>query len=85
MAIKKTVTTVFGIEVVDAYHRVEAVQISGKTEITYHIRSYKDKSGVPFFEEKVAQAPYDIAGSNPIAQAYDHAKSLPEFAGSVDC
>jgi len=28
---------------------------------------------------------YDINGKNPIAQAYDHAKTLPEFAGAVDC
>jgi hypothetical protein len=26
-----------------------------------------------------------LDGNNPIAQAYDHLKTLPEFAGAVDC
>lgn len=28
---------------------------------------------------------YDINGANPIAQAYEHIKTLPEFEGAVDC
>jgi hypothetical protein len=28
---------------------------------------------------------YDIDGDNPIAQAYLHLKTLPEFAGATDC
>jgi hypothetical protein len=26
-----------------------------------------------------------LEGNNPIAQAYDYLKTLPEFAGAVDC
>lgn len=85
MALKKTVTTEYGIEVVDAYHRVEYLQIKDKTSISYHLRSYKDGSGFPFFGENTLECNYDIEGDNPIKQAYMHAKSLPEFAGSVDC
>ena len=85
MALQKTVTTPHGIEVTDAYHRIEYVQIVNKTSLVYHVRTYKDNSDLPFFEEKVLQSDYDITGDNPIAQAYTHLKSLPEFADAVDC
>ena len=85
MAIKKTVTTVHGIEVVDAYHRVEGVAIQKKTEIGYYVRSYKDASGLPFFAEQYIVSNYDIQGENPIAQAYAYVKTLPKFSGAVDC
>jgi hypothetical protein len=29
--------------------------------------------------------PYDIEGDNPIKQAYEHLKTLPEFEGAIDC
>ena len=85
MAIKNTVTTSHGIEVVDAYQRVECVEIVGKTQICYRVRSYKDNTGLPFFEEKFMTSEYDINGSNPIGQAYSHLKTLPDFSGAVDC
>lgn len=85
MALQKTVTTPYGIEVINAYHRIEYVQIVNKTSIVYHIRTYKDNSGLPFFEEKILQSDYDLNGENPIAQAYAHLKTLPEYAGAVDC
>lgn len=84
MALKKTVTTVHGIEVIDAYHRVEGIQLIGKDQITFNARSYKDPM-FPFFEEKVAVCDYDMNGANPLAQAYAHLKTLPEFADAVDC
>jgi hypothetical protein len=84
MALAKTVTTVHGFEAVNAYHRVEAVRLESKTAISFHIRSYTavDK---PFFEESVLSCTYEIDGKNPIAQAYEHLKTLPEFAGATDC
>lgn len=85
MALKKTVTTEHGIEVVGAYHRVENVVILTKSEMSYHIRVCKDASGLPFFCEQVLTSGYDIDGANPIAQAYKHLKSLPEFADAEDC
>lgn len=84
MALKKTVNTPHGFEAVDAYHRVEVVALIDKTAMSFHVRSYvaADK---PFFAEEVLTAPYDIAGHNPIKQAYEHLKTLPEFEGAVDC
>lgn len=85
MALKKTINTQFGIEVQDAYHRIERVQIISKNSIFYHVCSYKDNSGLPAFDENVFQSAYDMNGGNPIAQAYAHLKTLPEFADAVDC
>jgi hypothetical protein len=84
MALSKTITTVHGFEAVDAYHRVEAVSLVGKDQISFHVRSYAapDK---PFFQEQVLTAPYDLSGVNPIKQAYEHVKTLEEFADAEDC
>jgi hypothetical protein len=84
MALSKTVSTVHGFEAVNAYHRVEAISIDGKNTINFHVRSYvaADK---PFFVEQVLTAPYTIDGLNPIKQAYEHLKTLPEFADATDC
>jgi hypothetical protein len=84
MALAKTVSTVHGFQAVNAYHRVEAVTLQNKETIAFHVRSYLaiDK---PFFEESVLSCAYAIDGENPIKQAYDHLKTLPEFAGATDC
>lgn len=84
MAIKKTVQTDFGFNVSDAYHRVEGVQIVGKDKISFQLRASVD--GVfPHFSDKSYTCAFDINGENPISQAYDHLKTLPEFSDAVDC
>lgn len=84
MALKKTVTTVYGVTVADAYHRVEAVQLLSKNEMQFVARSYADQSK-PFFAEKLFGCAYDLTGANPIEQAYNHLKTQPEFSGATDC
>ena len=84
MALAKTVETVHGFQAVNAYHCVEGMQVS-KDSMTFQVRSYKDNSGLPHFADASFNCAYDIAGSNPIAQAYEHLKTLPEFAGATDC
>lgn len=84
MALRKSLQTPFGIEIHDAYHRVEGVQLISKTEIKFQVRASLD--GVkPHFADSAYQCEYDVAGDNPICQAYRHIKTLPEFAGAVDC
>ena len=84
MALKKTIITAHGFEAVDAYHRVECVEIVGRYEISYRVRSYKDNSGLPFFDEIVVTSDYELNGDNPIAQAYAHVKTIPKFSGAID-
>jgi galactose mutarotase-like enzyme len=84
MALKKTVTTQHGFIANDAYHRVEGVQVE-KDKVTFQVRSYKDNSGLPHFADVSLGCAYSLNGNNPIAQAYAHLKTLPEFAGATDC
>ena len=84
MALQKTITTAHGFEAVGAYHRVEAVSLINKTQINFYVRSYTTNVK-PFFQEQIFIAPYDLNGSNPIKQAYEHLKTMSEFAGATDC
>jgi hypothetical protein len=84
MAIKKTVNTPCGFEAIDAYHRVEGVQIN-KGKMNFQVRIYKENSGSHNFAELSFYCEYDIQGDNPIKQAYKYLKTLPEFANAVDC
>ena len=85
MALKQTVKTVHGFDAVDAYHRIEQVQINPKDEIHFAVRVYKDNSDLPAFDSKSYFCAYDMDGANPIAQAYIYLKTLQEFADAQDC
>jgi hypothetical protein len=93
MALQKTVTTIHDFSAINAYHRVESLSLIGKDQIKFHLRSYVEKNkplsdeqvNKPFFAEQVMLAAYAIEGQNPIKQAYEYLKTLPEFAGAVDC
>jgi len=84
MAIEKTVTTSYGIEVQDAYHRVEGLSIIGKDQIHFRVRSSVD-GVLPHFSDVEYQCAYELDGQNPIKQAYKHLKTLSEFTNSMDC
>jgi hypothetical protein len=84
MAIRKNIETLQGVKVQDAYCRVENVSLRGKDTIHFVLRSYADTSK-PSFQEIGFLSAYDMTGKNPIAQAYDHLKTLPEFSGTQDC
>jgi hypothetical protein len=83
MAIKKFAKTSFGIELPNAYWRIENVSVT-KTQMTFKLRVYNTPD-LPAFGEEDHTAAYDIEGENPIKQAYLHLKSLPEFSTSKDC
>lgn len=84
MALEKTVTSPHGFQAVNAYHRVEGVQVY-KDKMGFQLRSYKDSSGLPHFADSPFECVYDIDGANPIKQAYEYLKTLPEFEGATDC
>lgn len=84
MALLKTIATDFGIEVKNAYVRVESLNLIGKDKIQFQVKSYAHVTAIPFGNTNVICS-YDLNGENPIKQAYEHLKSLPEFAGSIDC
>lgn len=84
MAVKKSYTSRHGIEIPDAYIRVEEIRFTSKISIEFSACVYFDPSK-SVLESKQFACDYDIVGDNPIAQAYAHLKTLPEFADTVDC
>lgn len=84
MALQKTITTPYGIEVPDAYFRVEYVRVTSKTSIQFNVYGYADPSK-QFIVESLESCAYDLNGDNPIKQAYAYLKTLPEFEGAIDC
>lgn len=84
MALKKDITTRQGIEIKDAYFRVVNTMINGKTGMQYVVAYSKDSQS-PAVDSAAYDCAYSLTGSNPIAQAYENLKTLPEFAGAQDC
>jgi hypothetical protein len=86
MALQKSIQfkTVYGdIVVHGVYIKVDQVSAS-KQDGVANLRYFKSKDGDVLKEQQI-DFPVDIEGKNFIAQAYDHIKTLPEFAGTVDC
>lgn len=84
MALKNAFTTVHGINLSDAYIRVEALRLATKSTIAFNVCFYADPAK-PMVDGRPIECAYDLAGANPLEQAYAHLKSMPEFSGAVDC
>lgn len=84
MALQKTIELQNGLIVQDAYNKVVNVGLIGKDRLRFDVTSHvaSDKNA---FSSKGYDCSYKLEGQNPIKQAYEFIKSLPEFAGSVDC
>jgi hypothetical protein len=85
MAIEKTVITPQGFESVNAYHQVNNLCLISKNEISFCVQSFKSKDSLIAFASEQYACLYDLSGNNPIAQAYNHIKTLSEFVGAKDC
>lgn len=85
MALEKTVATPQGFEATDAYHRVSGLALIYKNKINFSVQSFKSKDASVAFASEHYSCLYDLTGNNPIAQAYYHLKTLPEFTGAKDC
>jgi len=87
MALQKNIKLAvnFGIEVEipNAYIKVKNVDCS-KEKTTYTVSIKKSNDGM-LVHNVYGNFNYDINGENPIKQAYLHIKTLPEFAGAIDC
>lgn len=89
MALEKTFLTAQGFEAVNAYHRVEKIDVVSKTEILLDVRSYKnkpepDKTPV-LLSSFVVSVPFDVNGSGVFTQAYSGLKQTANFENATDC
>jgi hypothetical protein len=87
MAIEKTLILQdnFKVEVLfeSAYIKIEKVSVSVNTmEATLQ---YKKSATGDILQKEIVACSYDINGINPIKQAYEYLKTLPEFKDAVDC
>lgn len=83
MALQKNTTMPTGVTVSNAYHRVNTVRIDQKNLLRFTVSGHVNPD-LPEFEVQAYSCAYDIAGENPIEQAYEHLKTLSEFAGATD-
>lgn len=81
----KISTSFKGIAVSEAYARVEtATVLAGEPTVEVSVH-YFSAPGAPSFTSSTHECPYALEGENPFKQAYEHLKTLPEFAGAIDC
>lgn len=90
MALRKTITTDFGITVNDAYHKIETVG-GNKNNVTITVNAYvtqeASQNGTSFINQKTFNfipAPDD----NSLRwdkQAYEYLKTLDEYKDAADC
>lgn len=80
-----------GINVVGGYIRVDQGRFvnRGDTKILEYIMTYEKARNSGKVMQTIHECPLSIdngletKGFNPVIQAYEHAKTLPEFAGAV--
>lgn len=85
MALLKTIQTKYDITVENAYFRVENVLIQSKNSLQFLLKTYVSAASAAEFSSELHICNYDLSGDNPIKQAYEHLKTLPEFEGATDC
>ena len=82
MAIKIS-CTVSGVSINNCYVRVSS--IGGNKHKIVAVVSYNATSESESFSTSQVDFIPALDGTNLFAQAYTHLKTLPEFAGAIDC
>lgn len=86
MAISKThkFQTDFGfVTLPECYIKVSTVEVN-KSQGMANV-SFYDKPNGKLLQTNIYPVAHDLNGSNALIQAYEHLKTLPEFAGATDC
>lgn len=89
MAINKSINFK-GIEIKDAYIRISRFE-GDKNKLSFGVSFHSDANAQAFdnktylLNDDEAGVVFVLDGDNPIKQAYQFLKTLPEFAGAVDC
>jgi len=79
MALEKTIEYK-GISISNAYIKIGRFE-GIKDQLTFGVWYQASASSEPF-NSKTLTCAYDLSGKNPISQAYDYIKTLPEFLGA---
>jgi hypothetical protein len=87
MALKQTIERQdnFGIVVSLPNVYIKIVRLEGdKNNLSATVYFYKEPNGEIYTQANYSFEP-SLEGNNFIAQAYAYLKTLPEFAGAIDC
>jgi hypothetical protein len=87
MALTKTITLVNNFQEFSIFENayLKVTSFSGSKEtISFNLGAFKEKNGV-LLQKQEFVIPHDLEGFNPLKQAYEHLKSLPEFSDAIDC
>lgn len=71
------------VKVEKAYLQVS--KISGNKDKIEFFVEFKQSKDITTFKTEVHDFQPSLDGKNFIAQAYEHLKTLPEYAGATDC
>lgn len=74
-----------GLSTETAYYQVVSVKDLGKISATVVVHGFTNDSKEHSFYKNEFAFSYDINGENPIKQAYEYLKTLPEFSDATDC
>lgn len=85
MALRKTIQTKFDLAVPDAYCRVENVLIRTKSSLEFLLKTYSKPNSLAEISSELFCCDYSLSGPNPVKQAYEYLKTLPEFESAEDC
>jgi len=89
MALTKPTNSPFGIDLDACYIKITKVEITDKAQmradVSFFANVNSSASSHPLYVKSEADMAYDLDGPNPIKQAYQHLKTLPEFADAIDC
>ena len=75
-------TEKFGATFAQAYYKAERIVVS-KDGIHISVNVYNTANG-EVMDSKHYQMDYDAAGGEPLTQAYNYLKTLPEYSGATD-
>ena len=86
MALKKSFQTAEGLTAPEAYYRIENITLvkNEMAGIAVNVFASSENTKTPI-QVRCYSFEYRFDGNNAIAQAYMHLKTLPEFAGAIDC
>lgn len=84
MALRNNVQMANGINVSNSYIKVGTVSVVQKNILSFNAL-YSVNAEKPTYQEQSFQCAYNIDKENPIKQAYEYLKTLPDFAGAIDC
>lgn len=84
MALITALTTQYGLQVDNAYCRVENIGINKQNEMTFSVCRYVAQgTAYPSFAQTDYVTTYDVQGANVYKQAYAYLTTLDEFRNAT--